>query len=460
MNTSYETEQAAFRAAPGLPDPDHLAELQSLLPRMRDIGFVESEIEAALGVKPFTFRRQIHLPVYRARLRDKAALGLAIRFWLLHESLSLEELQTLIGDRGIAGMHRLGWLAVGSRGISSRVHLYPCCGLYLFTDLSASLDPWPEQVYWLGEDSYTLAYCTPRTSRRRSLDVCTGSGVHALLARRHCDHSEGLDINQRALQFSRLNAALNGLDVQFFESNALAEAQGQVDLVTLNPPFAPAPTGTSELYRAGGSTGEAVTESVVKGLDRILEPGGLFSMATEAPRVRGGSPLDRMEQWLGPGWGVAALYKHEFALEDYILSHVMASLDYSLQNESRESERWLEVYLENNITSMVAAQFYAVRGAKSWRAERSMPTPTRDVSGLIADWLSALQSDLRDFRVHDQVQGLYYGEHGVVVEFAENGWSSAPVRFGPEHARTLQNGTGPETCLRDLAEQLVIVPAG
>ena len=52
---------------------------------------------------------------------------------------------------------------------------------------------------------------TPRRRVARALDVGTGSGIHALRAAAHADHVVATDVNPRALEFTRLNAALNGL---------------------------------------------------------------------------------------------------------------------------------------------------------------------------------------------------------------------------------------------------------
>jgi len=444
-----------------LLDESLLDDLRTLLPRLAQMGYEETAIGRALQTQPFTYRRMVHLPVYRSRLRDLGVLGTAVLFFLLQESIELEPLRACIGDAALSGLQRMGWLALGHAGVRCRVNLYPCRGLCFWTDTSAGLDPWPEQVYWLGEDSYTLAYCTPRRAGQRALDLCSGSGVHAILAATHTILSEGIDINPRALQFGRLNAAFNELEVEFQASDCYAQVTGDFDLITLNPPFAPAPAGTSELYRAGGLSGEVVTEQVMRGLPQFLRPGGVFSMGTEAPRIHNHSPLERLAGWLGPDWGVAALYKHEFSIEDYIQSHVLAGFDYAAAEAEVDYERWLAVYLEMGITSMVAAQFFAVRGA-SFRAERKLSTPLRDHSDLTGEWLQALASSGPALALHSSVSELYFGDAGVVVEFSDNRWHKDLLRLGPDHARVLHDlrdgveSPADEATLQHLACELVI----
>jgi len=438
-----------------------LHDLGRLIPLLRAMEFTETAIGRALETRPFTFRRQVHLPVYRARLRDCGVLGTAILFFLLQQPIELQELRGCIGDHALSALHQMGWLSLGGSGVRCRVSLYPCGGRYFWTDHSAPLEPWSEQVYWLGEDSYTLAYCTSRIPRKRSLDLCTGSGVHAILAAGHCVESMGIDINPRALEFGRLNATFNSSNTQFHNSDCYAEVTGDFDLITLNPPFAPAPIGTSELYRAGGPTGEAVSEQVVRGLPQFLRPGGIFSMGTEAPRIQNASPLQRMADWLGAGWGVAALYKHEFSIENYIQSHVLASVDYASQKAEADYERWLAVYLELGITSMVAAQFFAVRGP-SFQAERPLSTPLVDHSDLTADWLAALASSGPAVTLHENVKQVYDGQDRVVIEFHDGRWHKGLVQLEQPAAavvRQLREGdkaTAEEEVLQNLAGEMII----
>ena len=45
---------------------------------------------------------------------------------------------------------------------------------------------------------------------RRTLDLCTGSGIHALLAAAHSERVLAVDINPRAAQCARCNAQVAG----------------------------------------------------------------------------------------------------------------------------------------------------------------------------------------------------------------------------------------------------------
>lgn len=436
-----------FRSQMPNVTPAMLSDLKVMTRRMADLGFTEANVEAALGLRPLAYRRLSSILPYRARLRTHGALGIAISFWLLQEFISLEDARQGLGDHAISVLNQMGWLHVSSAGLRSRVDLYPCCGRYFFTDSANNAFPWAEQVYWLGFDSYTLAYCTPRQPRQKALDICTGSGVHAILAAAHSQQSIGLDINPRALGFSRLNARLNGLEANFHASDCYqAVADQQFDLITLNPPFVPTPTEVPELYRTGGDTGESVTRRVIEGLSQFLRPGGLFSMSTEAPRRAQESPVDRMKSWLGPGWGIVGLYKQDFSIEEYILGHLLGS-DVEEAARPAEFERWLETYRKEGITSMTSAQFYALRlpvGSPGWSWERDYPPPYSDQSAFLGDWLDALPywhsvwpNDFRP-RIHPAVHKIYWADDCAMVEWNGTHWFPNPTRLEAEHAQALR----------------------
>src|SRR5206468_2918889 len=84
---------------------------------------------------------------------------------------------------------------------------------------------------------------TPRPQVNRALDVGTGSGVHALLAARHAREVVATDVNARALAFTELNAALNGVtNVECRFGSLFEPVAGETfDLITCNAPYVVSP---------------------------------------------------------------------------------------------------------------------------------------------------------------------------------------------------------------------------
>ena len=71
--------------------------------------------------------------------------------------------------------------------------------------------------------SITLAKLAVRRPVDAALDLGTGCGIQALLAAKHSTRVVATDLNKRALDFARFNAALNGIDVIDFRSGDLFE---------------------------------------------------------------------------------------------------------------------------------------------------------------------------------------------------------------------------------------------
>jgi len=164
-------------------------------------------------------------------------------------------------------------------------------------------------------------------------------------------------------------------------------------------------------------------------------------MATEAPRRGPQSPLVRMREWLGPGWGLAGLTKFEFPIEDYIFSNILSSAVPCRDQES-EYERWLDSYEAFGITSMVSAQFFAVRlpqGCQDWDCEREFPHPRGPRGELCGDWLRALQtwhSPAPDDFVPQLRTPVFLSNEGGLAQFSSD-WAETPLSLSAAHCLVL-----------------------
>src|SRR5262249_60197651 len=101
----------------------------------------------------------------------------------------------------------------------------------------------PDYVATSTPTARTCDLLTPRPRVSRAVDVGTGSGIHALLAARHAKHVVAIDVNPRALGYTALNAALNGLDnVECRNGSFFDPVAGETfGLITCNAPFVVSP---------------------------------------------------------------------------------------------------------------------------------------------------------------------------------------------------------------------------
>ncbi|HXE73598.1 MAG TPA: methyltransferase [Candidatus Nitrosotenuis sp.] len=453
-----------------LPGRQDRQELSFLAPAMARAGYDEAGVLELLGAPdiPFLDYRQLPGYVWLCR-RENSPRAQMTALWLLNQAIAPEEARRVMGAEGVQALLRRGVLREEEGALTATVDLYPCQGAYVFTDRAISPVRIERHVYELGEDSYLLARLTPRRPVERCLDLCTGSGIHAVLAARHARDCTGVDINPRALSFARVNAALNGVDRKcaFLRGDLYQPVgQRQFDLITANPPFVPTPEEGMHRYRTGGRSGEEVIERIVAGLPRHLRPGGTFAMVMNYPIMRSSHYLDRLRRWLGggEGWGVALLNYAELPLTFYVARHIRFLPD--AQSYEREFEAWMESYAAHDIVKIGLGLVFARRlpaGRPGWAVERRIPMPGPGTASHVDTWLDALErySDpdwTPDWSWAPALSPLVRrlaldpSDHSGLVELTDPAWGG-PLHLEPEEALLAARLDG-RTRAEQLAEEL------
>ncbi|PZE98932.1 SAM-dependent methyltransferase [Curtobacterium sp. MCLR17_040] len=159
-----------------------------------------------------------------------------------------------------------------------------------------------EHVLGIGGATTTLSGLQVPVLVERVLDLGTGCGIQAMHARRFADHVVATDISRRALDIARFNAQLNGIDGIDFRFGSLFEpvAGERFDRIVSNPPFVITPRREgvpSYEYRDGGMVGDALVETVLRGLSDHLEPGGTAQLLGNWEYHWGVDGLDRVRAW-------------------------------------------------------------------------------------------------------------------------------------------------------------------
>jgi release factor glutamine methyltransferase len=159
------------------------------------------------------------------------------------------------------------------------------------------------EVYEPAEDSFALAKRVPALAGGNVLDVGTGSGLLALVAKSEDSDVTGVDVSEVAVENAKFNASQNGLDCKFMVSDLFSNVDGDFDLIIFNPPYLP--TGEGEEVKGsldkawnGGEGGREVIDRFLDNFQFFLKPdGALLTLA---------SSLSGVEQTL------ARLRKHGF----------------------------------------------------------------------------------------------------------------------------------------------------
>jgi SAM-dependent methyltransferase len=124
--------------------------------------------------------------------------------------------------------------------------IVPIEGLYLMVGVPPSYPTWTGATRtWMDLSTYVAIRALPTTLvGERVLDLCSGSGVLALVcARRGATRAIGLEIDESAVELATANAVLNGVPdrVEFRRSDGLAALAGDetFDFAVCNTPYAP-----------------------------------------------------------------------------------------------------------------------------------------------------------------------------------------------------------------------------
>jgi len=140
---------------------------------------------------------------------------------------------------------------------------------------------------FFGPDTYRFAAAIERHLAtgepvRRAVDIGCGAGPGAVLVARARPDAEvvAVDINEQALRYTRINAALaDTANVQPRRSDLLASVDGEFDLIVANPPYLL--DRDERVYRhGGGGLGEGLSLAIAGLAGARLAPGGTLLLYT------------------------------------------------------------------------------------------------------------------------------------------------------------------------------------
>ncbi len=239
------------------------------------------------------------MPVHERRL-DDSPLASVVRLCLLQLPVALGAAEAALGRAGSEALVTLGLAEAAGPVLRPRARVVPAEGLLLaFDGFARGVDdpvgfvaPYTPTASW-------LAALTPRRRAERALDVGTGNGVQALLAAAHCDRVVATDVNHRALAFTEINAALNGIGNVETRLGSLFDpvAGEQFDLITCNAPYVVSPESRWQ-YRDGGLPADELSRRVVEQGAAALRLDGFASLLVSWLAETEEEPDERLLPWL------------------------------------------------------------------------------------------------------------------------------------------------------------------
>jgi hypothetical protein len=358
-------------------DPRAAAAARGLL---RRAGYGRDGIQDVLGLAGDVLARRRDRPVYLRRLTGDGALETLIRLFLLDAPVQTAAAERALAPEGIAPLLELGLAAESGAEIRGTARLVPHGSVLVASDLPDDAGGWPDHVAGVHRPSVTLADLTVRLPVARALDMATGCGIQAILASEQCERIVATDLNERALAFAELNAALNGVEnVELRHGSFFDAVAGETfGLVVSNPPYVISPE-SAYLFRDSGLGRDRVSERLVGELPSFLDEGGFGTIMVSWVQA-GDDPAARPTEWL-EGLGCDAWILHT-GLEDPLTTAASWNRDLDGDEDAFAAaiDRWCAYFAEEGIEGIAYGAILMRRrgGATNWVRSRELPNLPRE----------------------------------------------------------------------------------
>ena len=290
--------------APARRDDCPLAvDLPAVIERVRTVlhqaGYTEPRIlEVFQADDFFAIPRHGELPLALHRTRGGSPLDTLLRLFLLGRPVEVETACRAVRPTPLADWVQLGLLRREGEAVSAAVALRPVGDLVVAHDNPRRYGLLADFVMGVARTSRNVAQLTVRRPCAQALDIGCGGGYQAFLTARHSDQVVAIDRNQRAINFARFNAQLNGLsNVEFLEGSFFEPVREQrFDLIVSNPPYVISPEN-SFIFRDSGLPGDALCRKIIREGAQLLREGGYCQFMCTWAHLAGEDWRERLAGW-------------------------------------------------------------------------------------------------------------------------------------------------------------------
>jgi SAM-dependent methyltransferase len=292
---------------------------QAIRQFFRDQGYTEEGL-GRLGLADFTWDNRTRRLASAWTGTGEARLDFLIRLFYLGEVVTISQSEKFIPKEILRVLCTRGFLERDGERVR------PACMLMHFGELLLACDSWcraealpSDLVLGVNATTQMLARCSMLCPGSKVLDLGTGCGALALMAAPSAVSVIGTDINQRALDFGEINAALNGVNnVSFLQGDRFGPVgEGRFDSIVCNPPFFLAPV-SGLLYCDNSMELDGFVESLARSAPQFLEEGGVFQMLSEWVEFESESWEKRLRPWFEQSHCDVHIWRgYEFNLAEY-----------------------------------------------------------------------------------------------------------------------------------------------
>lgn len=317
-------------------------------------------------------------------------------------------------------------------------------GAGLVTGRSAPMRP--DYVLGVGGASTTLAQLAVREPISRALDLGTGCGVQALHLSRHSAEIVATDVNERALDFARLTAALS-LDERDaakidLRSGSLFEPvrDERFDLIVSNPPFVISPESADGhgrfTYRDAGLPADELCARLLEQVPDRLSEGGWCQILANWVHEQGVDWRERVAPWVrATGCDAWVVQREVQDPAEYAELWLRDAGDQGTPQYIARYQAYLD-YFEANRIEAVGFGWITLRASgadvPTLRLEELTGRIDQPLGALVPDWF-ARRAFLRDTSDEELLAAALSAPQGLVLEQTarpvDGGWNPDATRI-------------------------------
>jgi methylase of polypeptide subunit release factors len=273
--------------------------IATLRPALFEAGYTLPAVQRVLGADRLLSSREEELIIFERRLAGDSALSLAGRLFLLNRDVDRAAWDRALPGLSADSLVEMGLASTTGGVLTASVRLVPHGEVYIASDrVDEAKDP--EHVTGINNPAVLLSDLAVRRRVGLGLDLGCGGGIQSLLMSRHCEHVIATDLNPRALEFTQLNAQINGVtNIETRLGSFFEPVEGLAfDLVLCNPPYVISPV-SQFLYRDSGMPADSLCRQLVGEVGLHLAEGGYGQLLVSwvQPEQRPWAAV--LEEWLG-----------------------------------------------------------------------------------------------------------------------------------------------------------------